>query len=271
MYKMSEHKDEIVTHIIKNLIWAPIAAIIPIVFALIKNILADIKESKNILTITNILIIVSIVIMVFLFIFLRRLVSNNDNGKNDLLFSEFRAKTMEAELSFTNRENLMSKITYKMNVLSNGVSEMKRSITWTGSEYIKTTLSNTNGDYSLVDSNRKFSPHTIKILFNSEKNSGDFVRFTTNTKVLDTNHEMSPNYSFMVKYQIDELILHVVAPENLIKNVKKAVYADVAKEIVIEKPTDLQGENIGNLVRYTYRVPTPSFLYNYFIEWEFTN
>lgn len=158
-----------------------------------------------------------------------------------------------------------------MNVLSNGISEVKRNITWTGSEYIQTTISNTNGDYSLVDSNRKFSPHTIKILFNSEKNNGDFVRFTTNTKVLDTKHEMAPHYSFMVKYQIDELVLHIVAPANLIKNVKKAVYADVAKEIMVEKPTILPCENVGNLVRYTYRIPTPTFLYNYFIEWEFTD
>lgn len=272
MYKISKYKDEIITYVIKNLIWAPIAAIIPIGFALWKNILLNIKKSEKFFTTTNILIILSITIMVILFILLK--INNNPNiynGKNDLLFSKFRAKKMEAELYFENRENLTSKVTYQMNVLSNGVSEIKRSITWTGSEYISTTIENTNEDYSLFDSNRKFSPHIIKILFNSEKNRGDFVRFTTNTRVSDKNHEMTPHYSFMVKYQIDELILHIVVPKNLVKNVKKAIYADVAREILIEKPTIIIGETIGNFVRYTYKVENPTFLYNYFIEWEFTN
>lgn len=233
-----------------------------------QSIWKDKKENEKFLFSTSFWIVLSIVIIVVgIFLF-----KQWHKTQNDVLFSKFRAKTMEAELCFEDRETLVSKVTYKMNVLStNPVSSIERSITWTGSEYVKTTISNMNGDYSIVDSNRKYSPHIIKILFNSEKSNGDFVRFSTNTRVLDTNHEMTPHYSFMVKYQIDELILHVVAPENLIMNVKTAVYADVAKEIVVERPKMIKGEAKGNIVRYTYKIPTPTFLYNYFIEWEFTN
>lgn len=279
-YKLSEHKDEIITHIIKNSIWALIVTIIPMIIALTKSISKDINENKAFLSSESLWIILSIVVMIIIYLLLKiflldRYLSQKEElhkTKNDLLFSKFRAKTMEAELYFENRETLNSKITYKMNVLStNPINKIERTITWTGSEYVETTISNSNGDYSIIDSKRKFSPHIIKILFNSEKSNGDFVRFSTNTKVLDTNHEMSPHYSFMVKYQIDELVLHVVAPINLITNVNKAVYADVAKEIVVEKPKKIQGEIIGNFIRYTYRIPTPTFLYNYFIEWEFTN
>lgn len=270
MYKISEHKEEIITHLIQNLIWMPITAVIPIFLALTKNILSNEFSSKNIFSSTNILILCSMAIIIISYSFIKKSTINKQEQNHDLLFSKFRANSMVAELSFENREKLTSKITYEMNVLSN-ISEIKRTITWTGSQYVGTTLSNENGNYSLVDSKRDFSPHEIKILLNSEKKNGDFVRFTTETNVLDTNHEMSPHYSFMVKYQIDELILHVVAPAHLLKNVKRAIYADVAKEIPIGEAYSLAGENIGNLVRYTYRIPNPTFLYNYFIEWEFTN
>lgn len=268
-YKLLDHKDEIITHLIKNLIWTPIAAILPMSIALVKSIFDTVKSQENkFFTSTNILIVLSILLLIGLFFFLKMSI---EETKEKALSSKFRAELMDAELTFDTREKITSKLTYNMTALVNNITEIERLITWTGSKYIKTSIEDTNGDYSLVDSNRKISPHPIKISFNPEKNSGDFVKFTTVTSVEDGDKEMSPHYSFMVKYQIDKLVLHVVAPRGLIKNVKKAVYADTGREIIVEKPSSIRSENVGNLVRYTYEIENPTFLYNYFIEWEFTN
>lgn len=279
-YNPFDHLDEIITHLIKNLVWLPIAAIVPMIVAIGKNIIEIIKiPDGSFFTWTNVLILLSILILIALCLFLKISVVNKiqkqqeeiDKSKENALSSDFRAKSMEAELCFENREKITSRITYNMVALKNSITEIVRPITWTGSSYIGTTIEETNDDYTLIDSTRKISPHRIKILFNNEKNNGDFIKFTTVTSVEDGNHEMSPHYSFMVKYQIDELVLHVVAPPNLIKKVTKSVYADTAKVIQVEKPTAISKENVANLVRYTYKIKNPTFLYNYFIEWEFTN
>ena len=58
--------------------------------------------------------------------------------------------------------------------------------------------------------------------------------------------------------------------EIIIRNVKKAVYADTAREICVCRPENIKCENVGNLRKYVYEIENPDLLYNYFIEWEFT-
>ncbi len=178
---------------------------------------------------------------------------------------------MEAELVFNDRVNIESKLTYDMEVLKDGISKIQREIIWSGTKYNGTQLLEAPRGYTISDSKRKQSPYLHTVYFNEEKKPGDSVNFVTSTSISDDGEEMSPVYSFMVKYQIDELVLHVVAPPGLITNVKKAAYADRGREINVIKPATITKENIGNLVRYTYSIKNPTILYNYFIEWEFTN
>lgn len=274
-YKITKHKDEIITGIIKNLIWFPIAAIIPLLWKLLCILYDNFTQNSEYITFQNILslicLILSIIsIILWIVYFIKRknktLSENNNSISSDLRFS-----TIEAELIFDdNRQNIISAIDYKMTVLSESVSELKREIIWSGNKYNGTRLVSMNGDYQLIDTNRESSPYPYTINFNSEKKRGDFIEFKTETSVTDENYTMLPRYSFMVKYQIDKLILRVVAPRNMIKNVKKAIYADRAKEICVEKPKNITREKIRELERYTFEIENPSLLYNFFIEWEFT-
>ena len=77
-------------------------------------------------------------------------------------------------------------------------------------------------------------------------------------------------YAYTVTYQIEELVLRLSAPKGLIKDVKKAVYADRRREIIVEKPTKINKKIVGDLEEYTFVYKNPTLLYNYFIEWRFT-
>lgn len=283
-FNISEHKDEIILHIIKNLIWIPIAAIIPLVNKLLNILRDNIIIHSEYITFSNILIVISVLLSAISIITSIYLLKKNNKAINKEVNSEkidnkkeeiscdYRFSSIVAELTFDdNRKNITSTIAYKMTVLAESVNELKRDIVWSGSKYNGTKLTNKNGDYELLDSDRNHSPYPYSIVFNSEKKRGDKIEFTTETSVVDENLDMLPQYSFMAKYQIDKLIIRVIAPRNMIKNVKKSVYADRAKGICIESPQGIGAEYVRNLVRYTYEITNPTLLYNYFIEWEFTN
>lgn len=307
-YNLKEHKDEIITHIIKNLIWLPIAAAIPIVYALLNFLYQSIKSSINVFSI--ILLIILCVLLVSFIIVVRKIFTINHNSQETLEIkrlrneiqnstnkiiileseiekrnkeiNECKRKDLELDIKFTSikctlefenkRESIISTIDYKMIALSEDVEEINRDLIWSGSEYKGTVLTEKDGDYELIDSNRKSSPYPYIIKFNTPLKRGSQVHFKTETSVSDRTLCMLPTYSFMVKYQVDNLELRIVAPNNFIKNVKKAVYADRAREICVEQPTLIKSRELKRgWVEYIYLIPNPSMLYNYFIEWEFTN
>ncbi len=279
-YNIKEHKDEIITSIIKNLIWAPIAALIPIGYNLINTLCLNIKNGSDFFTASNILITICLLLSVTSIIiciklscnYRKKSINEEPSSVQDSISSDFRFSSIVAELSFDdNRKDITSTIDYNMTVLAESVTELKRDLIWSGAKYNGTKLVKKDGEYDLIDSDRESSPFPYTIAFNTEKKRGDFITFKTETHVVDENYNMMPVYSFMVKYQIDKLVLRVIAPKGMIKNVKQAVYADRAKEIQVKKPVNIVPEYVRNLVRYTYEIETPSLLYNYFIEWEFTN
>lgn len=269
-WKFKEHKDEIITSIVKNSIWAIIATCASLLLLAIKNIIIYI--SKETLSYFD---IITIILLIFALICLsikpKPLVPTDEPNE---LFKQFHAKEMEAELYFESRESLISRITYQLTVSSpTPIDSIHRSLTWTGNKYNGTTLIDTNGNYTIEDSDRKASPYEFVINFNELKTNGSFIRFTTETSVSDDDHDMNPHYSFMIKYQVDRLILRVSVPTNLnlIKNVKASVYADVAREIAVKKPIYIKGKRLGNMITYTYIFKSPTFLHNYFLEWDFTD
>ena len=283
-YNIRKYKDEIITHIIKNLIWIPIAATIPLVTKLVNILRDNIGNQSQYITFSNILIVISILlsmasIITCIFILKREKEKSNtemnivpSNNLNEEISCDYRFSSIIAELTFDDdRKNITSTVDYKMTVLAESVTELKRDIIWSGSKYNGTKIVNKNGDYDLIDSDRNHSPYPYTIIFNSEKKRGDIIEFKTETSVVDENLDMLPQYSFMVKYQIDKLIIRVIAPRNMLKNVKKSIYADRSKEICIETPKTITEDRVRNLVRYTYEITNPTLLYNYFVEWEFTN
>lgn len=294
-YSIQKHIDEIKTNIISNILWYIISLLIGNIalwIPLIQGVYNVVHKSGNTIPLyAYILAGASILLLTAIILFLILVIRNdslkkerdiddssqkvNDASSNNDYSDiplDYKFSSIIAEMTFDdNRVDIESTIDYKMLVLKDGVNELKRQLIWSGSEYIRTELVERNGNYSLDDSERALSPFPYIIKFNENKKCGDRVEFKTRTLVKDGNMSMIPMYSFMVKYQIDKLTLRIIAPKDMIKNVKKVVYADSAREICVEESKEIYGETIRDLVRYTFEIKNPALLYNYFIEWEFTN
>ncbi len=269
--KIIDYFEQIKVNIISNIVWYIITSIIADIALLVPLVVKIIKNS-TIPLYAYILAGVSIALLIIIIVLLTILLMRNSSDKKASLELDFKFSSITAEMTFDdNRKDITSSIDYKMQVLANEISELKRQLIWTGSEYHGTKLVQKNGNYEVEDSTRTSSPYPYCIKFNEKKKRGAIVEFKTETSVTDGNLSMFPVYSFMVKYQIDVLTLRIIAPKGMIKNVKKVVYADSGREVCVEEPIELEGETIRNLVRYTYTIPNPVLLYHYFIEWEFTN
>ena len=284
-YNLADHKDEILTNIIKNLIWAPIAAIIPIIWKLLNTLYNKIASTAGIFTWENILSIVAILvsfvtIIINIFSLKRKNLAETKKKDAEHIMDEenviknfepdYRVSSLTAEMTFNSRTEITSCIDCKMVVLAKSVTELNRDLIWSGSEYKGTKLVERNGPYEIIDSNRAQSPYPYTIVYNEEKKRGDKVEFKTETSVVDGKLDMSPVYSVMVKYQIDELIIRVVAPRNMLKHVNKVVYADRGRQIRVTVPEPAKKEDVGPYSSYTFAENNPTLLYNYFLEWEFT-
>lgn len=278
-YCIKEHRDEIVTHIIKQLIWVPIAAVIPMVGTLLKIIYNNIVSGHDnvwstLLSVASTIISINCSVYIFRRNKKRELADEPEDMKaseEPEIVSKYKFSSVSAEMIFNTREDIISTIDYKMIILQDGVSELSRDLIWTGTTYNGTKLIQKNGNYDLIDSTRARSPYNYTIVLNEEKKPGEQIEFKTETSVTDGKCDMTPVYSFMVKYQIDELKLCIIAPKDLIKNVKSVVYADRSREIQVSPKKAIRCENVGNLRKYVYEIKNPNLLYNYFMEWEFTS
>lgn len=283
-YNIKEHKDEIITHIIKNLVWLPIAAIIPIVYQIVKTLLEKYKDDINnylviLVAISLIMSLISIVITIYLY---RKNIDNKkqndavDNNENQNIIvpiNNFRITSVDCELCFENadRTDITSTLSYEMIANSDGIEYFEKELIWTGKTYIGTDLVESNGNYKLelFDSNN--SIHKYRIYFSEPLKCQDKVSFKLVTKVSDDNLSMQPINSYTVKHQIDNLVIRVVAQPNCIKNVKRSTYADMSRQLPIGKSSRITKKMIARRECYEATFPTPTISHRCFIEWEFTN
>lgn len=275
-YEIKEHKDEIITNTLQNLIWIPILALVSLVWNLLKlayNKILDFDDYIILIIIVATATTLSLVsIVIFIITHIKNIGIQNKIKKIDEIALDYKFTNVTAELILDKeRKNIRSIISYDMVVLAKKLKLIKRQITWSGSIYKGTSIIEGEEYCRIIDSDRSTSPYPYQIKFFQELNLGDNVSFTTQTLVSDEEKIMMPLYVFFVKHQIENLTLRIIAPEKMIKNVTHAIYADTSKEICVDEPKNIVGEKIDNLVRYTYNIQSPVLQYNYFLEWEFTD
>lgn len=273
-YNIKEHKDEIITHVVKNIIWLPIAATIPLINAVIGSL------KQNFFTQDSVFVIV-LSVLSFLLSLLAVLIALKDPFKKKhnksvtnesaiLPIALFRVKSVETELFFENRTDITSTVSYDLIANEDGVRYFQKEIIWSGQDYFGTDLVECNGNYSFEITDNNNSLHTYKVLFNDPVKCQDNIKFKTVTKVADSTSKMQPVSSYMVKHQIDLLTIRVVVPRGLIKNVRKSIYADLARQVKIEPSSVVDKKNIGSNDVYEITIKNPTLLYRYYLEWEFT-
>lgn len=282
-YNIREHKDEIITHVIKNLVWFPIAAIIPIAYQIAKALLMQYNNINNHLVILVVIsLIVSISSIVITIFFYRKsnhnksqdVDENNNKSENNILpINNFRITSVDCELCFedTERKDITCTLSYDMVANSDGVEYFEKELIWTGTKYLNTELTEANGNYKLELFNSNDSIHKYRICFPEPLKCQDRVTFKLITKVSDDNLSMQPFNSYTVKHQINSLIIRVVALPNCIKNVKKSIYADMTRQLPIGNSSRINKKMIARQECYEASFPNPTISHRCFVEWEFTN
>lgn len=285
MYKISEHKDEIITHIIKNIIWLPIVSLVPIFLSFVGNV---IKNGNNIDTFTIIALSVSVIMSIISLMVSLKIKKQNFNGSyneeetvescaevsNNLKITPItnvRIKSVDTELNFESRTSIVSTLTYNMVANEDDVKYFEKELIWSGKEYNGTKLIDKDGNYELELFDSNDSIHKYRVNFLDNKYCQDKIYFKLETKVGDSTCTMQPISSYMVKHQIDSLTIRVVVPPNLIKNVKSSIYADISRQIPIGKSINVPKKIIARKEFYEITIPNPTMLYRYFLEWEFIN
>lgn len=271
------HKEEIITNLISNVIWYIVSLFIvqlilwhPFILGLLQGLR---KGEYKIPAYAFIMLGASFVIMFLIMSFSvftavklhKKLISAESGITTDLIYN-----SLDIELYFKDRKNIVTYLTYDCAINKEHYNEdFKKNIIWTGGTYNYTKLIESDGEYSLTDSERKSSPHTYTISFNKPLSFGDKVHFKLETSVNDNDLSMTPVFSHMIKHQTMKLKIHLTVPKNLIKNARAAVYRDVLRAMEIPNDISLETANAGDLILYSYSVDDPKLLHNYCIEWEF--
>lgn len=79
---------------------------------------------------------------------------------------------------------------------------------------------------------------------------------------------MEPYFAHMVKNLTKKLKIIVKAPENLLRDVKTTMYADLEMKTKI-KESNIQGNLMDNYVEFVYEISDANVNYTYAIEWNF--
>ena len=258
---------KVTADIVSKIVWVALA---PVVTALVALIGSFFQKSSIAISISVVSLVISIIALIIAVVFSYRKSKDDKSQSSEDIVPKFKATTIEAEFYFISREEMESRIEYDMQLTCSSMREYPRDLLWSGAEYYGTTMAPEYvEDYEIEEQIGPQSPHDYLIKFKTEKKLGDTVKFKTITKVGDTTHIMKNYYSYVITYQVEELILRVSAPKGLIKDVKKAVYADRGREIIVEKPTRITKKIVGDLEEYTFIYKNPTLFYNYFIEWQF--
>ncbi len=269
-YKFSDHKDEIITDIIKKLVWVPIAAMIPLAWKLI-TVLYNNIVSQNFLNFSNILAIIAIglaIVAILIACNLRK--SERKDEKKIEPLTDFRINSLIAELHIKGDGKLTSTLDYDMVANRDNIECFKKNFIWTGDKYEGTKLVSSNStQYKLEDISGNDTFHKYKVVFNKDIKCQDKIQFKLKTFLSTEKWNMEPFYGFSVKHQIDKLTLRVVAEPGIICNVKKSIYWDWVRSINVGEPEPVFVKTIGGNDVYEIEVENPTLLYKYFLGWDF--
>lgn len=278
-YDIKKHKDEIITSIIQNLIWIPVVAIVTIILNVIKSLYNNFttanKLPEYIIILAIIAIILSAVSIFFCFsLYIKNKKQQKTSSNNEtiapIITTNVRIENVSAELLFKTREDIESSLEYHLIANEDNVEYFEKEIIWTGKEYHDTELIEKDGNYEFKLLNNNETLHTYRVNFLDKIHISDQMNFKILTKVSDTDHSMLPINSYMVKHQINSLIIRVVTPKGLIKNVWGSVYIDLYRKIKVGNSVSVQKREIGHQEYYEITFPTPTITHRYCIEWEFT-
>lgn len=279
MHKILEYIKTIITNLISNAIWCILSALLANILLwlpLIKVVCQNIKNSKYSISLYDLIyvgisfILMFLLIIILIIVIFKQQHKDNSNLNTNTITTDLIFNSLEIELYFKNRKDIFTHATYNCIANKEGpIDDFKQDIIWTGGKYNYTKIIKSDDSYILNDSNRTASPYTYIINFNKTFSLGDKLYFMLETSVNDSNFTMVPVFSHLIKNQTINFTIHLTVPEDLVINVKPAVYRDIARTIKVPHNIMLEKKTVGNLIQYSYTIHNPNLLNNYCIEWNF--
>lgn len=199
-------------------------------------------------------------------------VISNRTQNDESVYNKIEYNSLYLELKFETRTDIEFKQNAEVKVKADRLSELPKTMCWTGSSYDRTTINDDEGKYTLIDEKLGDGMYRIVIKPKCECESGEKFKYSITSYLKDSKSIMNPMLSYHARSFTKNLKLCVKfnkehfneAPHGL----KINKYADIDKNLLFEseeiKIIDEEGyyiveKNIGK----------PYLLYTYAIEWDF--
>ena len=115
-------------------------------------------------------------------------------------------------------------------------------------------------------------PKSYKIKFDARKDNEKIVKYGVIIKAKDEKKMMEQEVAYYSFFKTKELELKLTAPDGIIKEAYKFIYADIEKKMLVSKEA-FQDNEIAiikdRIKEYTFKVENVNVHYYYAIEWEF--
>jgi len=225
--------------------------------------------SNKIFSFRNSIILIYI-ISVVIFIVKIFYVDRNNKPHFPKLTIDYKYKDVETELNFISKEKAVYTSTYNIIALKE-LSYVKRSHYWSGDEIKELPMVYDSGnihDIELLKSHYGRIDILIRFVIPIQVNQN--IKFTIKYNLSNLKKEMEPFLRHTVNNPTEKVLLRLVVPNNLVKNVIKCIYADSTYSIELCKPEKLCiFRQIDGFSIYEWEILKPSLLYYYLIKWEF--
>lgn len=267
MYNMK--KDDIKNFFI-GIISSLVATAILSILSIIGSIFV-IFNSGKIFSFQNFIILICIVTLVSLTFKVFYLDKNNICKPNfPALTVDYKYKKVEVNLHFITREKMTYEANYYIQALKE-TSYIKRNYSWTGDEIKELPIISRSQKISNVELLKDSCIRkTYLVKFVTPLQKGQEISFSLKYNLSDIKKQMDAYLKHTVLNPTEKIILRIIVPKNLIRNLVKCVYADEMTEIRLIAPEELSiFRETDDLLIYEWEILKPSLLYNYQIIWEF--
>ncbi len=183
--------------------------------------------------------------------------------------TDYRISEAEYELFFRDRQHLTQTQTVTIISQDDSLREIKHTMNWTGQQYIKSVLSPSCRNMTLIDTTRKTAPFSVIIRLDNPLQRGSPVQYSFTTEVKDASCSMIPYLTKFVRCQTEKLTIKVTAPKGMLKNVHRCIYGDPELDIPLDAPVPVQANNAGDYEVFEYTFSELELLRYYAICWSF--
>ena len=199
-------------------------------------------------------------------------VISNRAQNDESVYNNIEYNSLYLELKFETRTDIEFKQNAEVKVKANQLSELPKTMCWTGSSYDRTTINDDEGKYTLIDEKLGDGMYRIVIKPKCECKSGEEFKYSITSYLKDSKSIMNPMLSYHARSFTKNLKLCVKFNKDHFNEephgLKINKYADIDKNLLFESE-EIKIIDEENYYIVEKNIEKPYLLYTYAIEWDF--